>query len=134
MVGGAVQLRAPETSSQRDSADGPAAEMRPAEATEVRGSFGSVRLAPVSWRQLIPLKTSGIGTGFPFSSAPAIVTTSPSGSVVTVGYHRAYAMFGPGVHEAVAGSKMSELGWPRPLPVPPPDTSRRPSGSQLWPL
>src|SRR5512145_1378348 len=43
-------------------------------------------------------------------------------------------MFGPRVHELVTGTKMSEFVWTRPFPLPPPDTSNRPSGRKLCPL
>src|SRR5688572_17208173 len=69
----------------------------------------------------------------PLSSSPAIVSTSPLGSVVLVGYHRPWAMGGPASHEAVRKSKMLVLGRPRLGLICPPATSSRPSGRKSCP-
>src|SRR5687768_15810359 len=69
------------------------------------------------------------------ASDPAVTSTFPSGSRVTVGYHRRNDMSGPAVHVMVTGSKMLTCGDPRAMVAQscPPATNTRPSGRTTWP-
>src|SRR5438445_2111035 len=107
--------------------------MRPSGATNVRGYNGSARAAVVSWRHAVPFHTSGIVTSTPAVSVPPIVTTSPSGRVVLVGYHRPAAIGGRACQVLVAGSNTLVLGNPWRSLICPPATSKRPSGRKSWP-
>src|SRR6267378_483723 len=89
--------------------------------------------APVSCRQLVPSKTSGTVTDTPASSLPAIVSISPLGRTVFVGYQRPCVIGGPLVQEALTGSNTVEFGRPLPSSMCPPATSSRPSGRKSCP-
>src|SRR4051794_6230710 len=60
---------------------------------------------------------------------PEDTSARPSGSVVDVGYHRRYAMFGSADHDCVTGSKMFALAAPRDGGSYPPTTRILPSAS-----
>src|SRR5262245_21478140 len=80
--------------------------------------------------------TSGMGMKVAFvTSEPAVTSTRPSGSVVTVGYQRAYAMSGPRVQVMVAGLKKFVILNPTPGPSQswPPTNITRPSARTTWP-
>ena len=82
----------------------------------MRGYHSSPRLAVLSWRQCVPSQISGIVSTVMCSSVPATVSTSPSGSVVLVGYHRPWAMGGATCHVWEPGARIqnsySGLGQP----------------------
>src|SRR5467141_4406149 len=66
--------------------------------------------------------------------SPAVTSMRPSGSEVTLGYQRPTDMEGPELQLCVDGSKKVELGMPTcGVPVWPPATNTRPSGSSEWP-
>ena len=64
--------------------------------------------------------------------APETASMRPSGSFVSVGYQRPYAICWTSLHVFVAGSKIVALRRPTYASTCPPTTRMRPSASGVW--